>query len=51
MGLLMVYKAHLPLCDPEFNENSRSRENQIEFFSLDHEKLFSISRSRLKTLD
>ena len=51
MGLLVVYKAHLPLCDPEFDENSRSLENQLDFFSQDHEKLFSISQSRLETLD
>ena len=51
MGLLMVYKAHLPLCDPKFNEISRSRKNQLDFFTLDHEKLFSISRYRLETLD
>ena len=28
-----------------------SRENQLDFFSLDHEKWFSISRSRLETRD
>ena len=31
--------------------SGNSRENQLEFFSLDHGKLFSLSRSRLETQD
>ena len=50
-----VYRKGLIVCSPHsiarILDPGNSRENQLDFFSLDHKKWFSISRSRLETWD